>query len=375
MSTESAPAAADRLDISSRTETTFRAARGSDGPRILLAGKLTAWAAPGGGEVQMSALASELGLLGVNATLWRPWEESLADADGLHLFGSEPEHLPVVLAARRLGLPVVLSPIAWFDLASCWREPWPLVARLKACGKFALRATLPTIPSWRRKLYHAVDRLLPNSQLEAEQLTRYFGVKPRRIRVVPNGADRRFAFGDPAPFVKRVGCRDFVLYAGRIEPRKNQLGFLRAMRGADVPIVILGNPVPGHENYYFACKCAAASNVRFVEAVAHRDPLLASAYAACGCLVLASWYETPGLVALEAAMSGAPLVLPVVGSAREYFGDLAGYISPDEPRKIREAVLAAMTRGRSPQLAALVQNHFSWRTAAVATRGAYEEIL
>lgn len=115
--------------------------------------------------------------------------------------------------------------------------------------------------------------------------------------------------------------------------------------------------------------------MRFVEAIAHADPLLASAYAACGCLVLASWYETPGLVALEAAMTGVPLVLPQTGSAREYFGELASYVSPDDPRQIRQAVLAALARGRSPQLAALVRNHFSWRAAALATRGAYEEIL
>ncbi|HEX5445766.1 MAG TPA: glycosyltransferase family 4 protein, partial [Pirellulales bacterium] len=328
-----------------------------------------------GGEVQMMALTRELASLGIEATLWRPWEQTLADADCLHLFGSEREHLPVVETARRLGVRVVLSPIAWFDLASCWREPWPLLPRLMACGKFALRAAMPTLPSWRRKLYHAVDRLLPNSQIEAEQLTRYFGVKPRRIRVVPNGANPSFAAADPALFREKVGCGDFVLYAGRIEPRKNQLGFLRAMRGQETPMVVLGDPVPGHEKYYFACKCAAGPNVRFVEALPHADPLLASAYAACGCLVLSSWYETPGLVALEAAMSGVPLVLPAVGSGREYFGDLASYVSPDKPRQIRQAVLRALAAGRSPQLAALVQSHFSWRTAALATRGAYDEIL
>lgn len=344
-------------------------------PSVLFAGKLTALAAPGGGEVQMQALARELVNLGVEARLWRPWEEPLATADCLHLFGSEPEHLPVVETARRLGLPVVLSPIAWFDLASCWREPWPLARRLAACGKFAARAALPALPSWRRKLYHAVDRLLPNSQVEAEQLMRYFGVASRRIRVIHNGADPRFAAGDPAPFIERVGCRDFVLYAGRIEPRKNQLGFLRAMYEVDVPIVILGNPVPGHEAYYFACRCAAGPSVRFVEALDHADPMLAGAYAACGCLVLGSWYETPGLVALEAAMSGVPLVLPRAGSAPEYFGDLAAYVSPDDPRQIRQAVLAALGEGRSTRLAALARDHFTWRAAALATRGAYEELL
>ncbi|HEV3341438.1 MAG TPA: glycosyltransferase [Pirellulales bacterium] len=339
---------------------------------VLLAGKLTGMAAPGGGEVQLQAMARELPQVGVNARLWRPWEESLSAIHCLHLFGSEPEHLSVVEVARQKGIPVVLSPIAWFDLASCWRDATNWRRRGAACTKFLVRSALPKLPSWRRRLYQAVDLLLPNSQAEAEQLIRYFGVPADRIRVVPNGAERRFASPDSQPFIERIGYRDFILYAGRIEPRKNQLGFLRAMQGVVVPIVVLGNVVPGQQAYARACRRAAGPNVQFQAALNHDDPLLASAYAACGCLALTSWYETPGLVALEAAMSGTPLVLPRGGCAREYFGGLASYVSPSDVEGIRRAVLDALTAGRSQQLASLVREHFTWRTAAWVTREAYE---
>ncbi len=341
----------------------------------LLAGKLTGLLAPGGGERQLLATARELAEVGVRARLWRPWEEDLSGIDCVHLFGSEREHLTIVRAARRRKLPVVLSPVTWFDLPSCWREPWPLHRRAVACAKFLLRAAVPTMPSWRRRLYQAVDLLLPNSQAEADQLIRYFRIDPERIRIVPNGAERRFAMADPEPFAAKVGCRDFILYVGRIEPRKNQLGFLRAMQGVVVPIVVLGDAVPGHEDYFDACRRAAGTNVRFVPGIAHDDVLLASAYAACGCLVLASWYETPGLVAIEAAMSGTPLVLPRGGCAREYFGELAAYVSPGDLPGIQRAVLDALAAGRSPQLASLVREHFTWRTAAWATKEAYEQVV
>lgn len=342
---------------------------------VLLAGKLTGMTSPGGGETQLRAMAQTLSEAGVEAKLWRPWEHDWASADCLHLFGSEPEHLLVIQAARTRKLPVVLSPVAWFDLASRWREPWPLARRMLACGKFLARAAFPALRSWRRRLYHAADLLLPNSQAEAEQLIRYFQVSPERIRIVPNGAERRFASADAEAFAALVGCRDFILYAGRLEPRKNQLTFLRAMEGIVVPIVVLGNPVPGHEGYYEECRRAAGRNVQFVAGLDHNDPLLASAYAACGCLVLTSWYETPGLVALEAAMTGAPLVLPCGGCAREYFGELARYVSPGDIAGIRRAVLDALAAGRSRQLASLVHEHFTWRTAAWATREAYEYVI
>jgi len=344
-------------------------------PVVYLAGGLTALDAPGGGEIQMSSLARALPAAGVEARFWRPWEDALAEADCLHLFGSLPGHLPVIEAARRKEVPVALSTIAWFDWANCWRETGSVVRRSLKAGRFLLRALCPHMPSWRRRLYQSVDLLMPNSQAEAEQLMRLFGVPPGRIRVVPNGADGRFAAADPALFVERFGLRQFVLYPGRIEPRKNQLGFLRAMRDVSVPIVVLGDPVPGHETYYAACRRAAGRNVRFLGRLDHGDPLLASALAACGCMVLASWYETPGLVALEAGMTGTPLVLPVGGCAREYFGPLAAYVPPNHPAGLRRAVVAALTRGRSPELAELVRNHFSWEKAAAVTREAYESIL
>jgi glycosyltransferase involved in cell wall biosynthesis len=88
-------------------------------------------------------------------------------------------------------------------------------------------------------------------------------------------------------------------------------------------------------------------------------------------LALASWYETPGLVALEAGMSGVPLVLPARGAAPEYFGDYAFYVTPRDRRGIQRAVLMALSRGRSDALADHVRTNFSWEAAAHATVEGY----
>lgn len=346
-----------------------------ENPKVLLAGKLTAMDAPGGGEIQMLALAESLAEIGVDARLWRPWEERLAQSDCLHLFGSVPEHLPVVLTARRHDVPVVLSTIAWFDLASYWRQPRRLSGRLLAAAGFVARAGCPRLPSWRRRLYQSVDLALPNSNAEAEQLVRYFGLPYERIHVVPNGAAVRFADANPRPFAELVGSVGFVLCVGRIEPRKNQLGLLKAMRRTNVPIVILGDVLPGCESYARACRAVAGPGVQFVGRFEHDDQMLESAYAACGCLVMPSWFETPGLAALEAAMTGTPLVLPDGGSAREYFGTDAAYVKPGHHREIRHAVFAAILRGRSSNLAERVRRTFSQLGVARATRQAYERVI
>ena len=103
--------------------------------RVRMAGRLTALHSPGGGEVQQSATAEALQVLGVDARMWRPWEDQLADIDCLHLFGSNVEHLELVRFAQDHGVAVVVSTIAWFDVASRWRCGSSLAARALACGK------------------------------------------------------------------------------------------------------------------------------------------------------------------------------------------------------------------------------------------------
>jgi glycosyltransferase involved in cell wall biosynthesis len=344
-------------------------------PRILLAGKLTALTAPGSEEVQMLGLARALPAAGTAARLWRPWEESLAEADCLHLFGSLPEHLPVIAAARRHHVPVVLSTMAWYELADCLRQRQPVTRGLAACARMLGRAVCPIWPSWRRQLYQDVDLLLPNSNAEAQQLMHYFRVPAKRIHIVPNGACPQLAAADPEPFARLVGSRGFVLYQGQIEPNKNQLGFLWAMHQSDVPVVILGDVAPGSEWYLEECRRVAGPQVQFVQHVHDNQRLLASAYTACGCLVLASWFDPTGCAALEAGMSGTPLVLPEGGCAREYFGRQALYVKSYDLPGIRRAVHAALAQGRSKSLARHVHTYFSWDAAAKATREAYDSVL
>ena len=357
---------------------------------VFLAGKLTAMVAPGGGETQMEGTAEGLCGLGIRARMWRPWEEPLGKVRCLHLFGSAAEHLPLVEAARRAGLPVVLSTIAWFDWRAYWRQPGGLLERAKSVTGYFARSAFPQLPSWRRRLYQAADLLLPNSNAEAAQLMRYFQVPVEKIHVVPNGADPRFAEADPQPFLRLLaqqaagastkaagsapGAGRFVLYVGRIEPRKNQLGLIRAMQGTGVPIVLVGDAVPGHERYWRACCDEADGTVSFFPRIDHDDPLLGSAYAACGCLALTGWYETPGLAAIEAAMTGTPLVLPREGSADEYFGSDAVYVACDDLPGIRCAVLQALQRPRDPAIARRIRDHFTWTAAAQATLEAYRRV-
>ncbi len=166
-----------------------------------------------------------------------------------------------------------------------------------------------------------------------------------------------------------------MLIPGRIEPRKNQRNVLLALRGQGLRTVVLGDPVPGHEAYAAQCREVADASTVFHPRLDHADPLLASAFAGCGCVALVSWFETPGLVALEAGLSGTPVAITERGCTREYFGDFAHYANPADPASIRRAIRTAAASPRSPQLAQHVRTHFSWQKVAEATLAGYEHAL
>lgn len=359
-----------RIEFAREQSVNRRTSDAAPFPRVLVAGKLSASACPGGGEIQMHSTARHLRANGTNVELWRPWEHRLEDFDILHCFGSEPEFLPLFRSLPR-RIKRVVSPIAWFDAASRLRESGAWHARIMKSAKLLALTAAPRFPNWRREFYHSADLLLPNSHAEAEQLTRYFQVPAEKIRVIPNGADPSAVQGGDDQFVRKFGLSDYVLCAGRIEPRKNQLNLIRALRGTCVPLVIMGNCVPGFEWYESRCRRAADENVHFVGHLPHGSGLWKSALASCRCLALVSHFETPGLIALEAAMLGVPLVLTVKGSTREYFGNHARYVRPQCVQEIRAAVLEARRQEMCPSLAEHVHSRFTWQQVAQHTQSAY----
>lgn len=323
---------------------------------ILMAAPLAAFQAPGGGEQQLVQTARHLGAMGLPARPFCPWRDRLDQARVLHLFGMSREGLALARVAGARRVPVVLSPIAWFDT----RTPGNLARR-------ALRSLPLAWPDWRRELLARAAAVLPNSRSEAVQLRTLFG-PDLPIRVVPNGVHPRFA-GDGRP-----ARRDGVLFVGRVEPRKNLLGLIRALRPAGLPLRVIGDVVPSHEPYAAACRREGEGFVRWDGPVDHDDPRLERAYASARVLALPSWFETPGLVALEAALAGCAVVVTPRGSAPDYFGDRALYARPDRPDEIRARVLRAWEEGPPADLSGHIRRHYLWSEVANRTAEVYDEV-
>lgn len=217
--------------------------------------------------------------------------------------------------------------------------------------------------------------LLPNCQWELSALRRYFRLGYKPAQVVPNAVrPERFVQATPDAFVQRFGLRDFVLCAARIEPFKNQLMLIWALRGTGIPLVLAGKV--SEPEYGALCRQWAGENVHFVGELS--PELLASAYAAARVHAMPSWAETPGLTSIEAALAGCAIVVGDQGAEREYFADFAYCCNPADVDSVREAVLKAwedrdMTKREA--FREYILKHYTWDETARATAEAYERVL
>lgn len=329
----------------------------------------------GGGEILLLKLKEYVQKAGLEVKLFDMWNDRVENFDILHVFGSVKDCLGLVHVAKSRKVKIAITPLFW----SSWRRAFNTYGSVREKGEFALRHALkvamPAFPSSRRKLLALSDVLFPNSEMEKDQIARLFALPKEKMKVVYNGVDRKFAGADPALFRSQYGSAPFVLGVGRIEPRKNQLNLIRAVKKAGAgKLVLIGSPVSGFEEYDRACRQEGQGFTEFLPTLDHEDPLLASAYAACKLFVLQGWFETPGLAALEAVLAGARIAVTTGGSTREYFGNDCLYFDPDSVDQMARALADGTTRPPSDALKRRVMEKFTWESVAGETVGAYRGI-
>ena len=213
--------------------------------------------------------------------------------------------------------------------------------------------------------YESADLLLPNSEAEARTIISELGITTP-THVVPNAADAEL-FTPP----ERV-ARSGVLYVGRIEPHKNQLGLIRALRMTGIGLTIAGPPHPHHPQYFEACIAAAGPDVVFTGALNPAE--LVPLYQQAQVHAMPSFFETTGLSSLEAALCECGVVTTDRGYAREYFDGHAYYCDPTSESSIRTAIATAIQRPLTGMRERALER-YTWPHAAAATVAAYESVV
>ena len=294
----------------------------------------------GGGEIQLLQYKKHLAGTEVRVTLFDLWRPEFLRHDVLHFFSCMEGSLWFTQSVANLGIPVVISPNLWITEDRVDDYPF---AEIKAQFELA-------------------RRIVCNSDLECDLLSRVFSVDRWKFVTVYNGVERLF-FENVAPQEFRDEFSidgPFILNVANIEKRKNQLRLVEAAKKIGIKVVTIGNI----RDLGYANECFSVGQESFVHIpyLPHDSSLLRSAYAACDLFALPSLLETPGLAALEAAASGAKILVTAEGSAPEYFGDLVAYADPLSVESIVRGIRAAIDMQTGGALRSRILQRFTWDT-------------
>jgi D-inositol-3-phosphate glycosyltransferase len=168
------------------------------------------------------------------------------------------------------------------------------------------------------------DAILASCSEEAAQFRRLYGEPPGRIEIVSPGVEHAFfAPGDKSGARRALGLglEPLLLFVGRLQPLKGADVALEALRHLpSARLVIIGGAsgVGGAAEVErierLVRQDALGDRVQFVAPQPHH--LLSSWYRAADVVIVPSRSESFGLVALEAAACGTPVVASAVGGLR-----------------------------------------------------------
>ncbi len=274
----------------------------------------------------------------------------------------------------------------------------PLVATFHTLARVKAEAGMDDDPEQRARVEQEIisctDLMLASTADEREQLVGLYGADRDRVEIVPPGVDHE-VFSAVAPTDRRAArvalgleSRPTLLFVGRIQPLKGAdlaVRTLAALKDSSAVLLIVGGPSgPGgaaelvrlHELVH---SLGLEDQVRFVPPQPHER--LATFYRAVDVCLVPSRTESFGLVALEAAACGTPVVAASVGGLRSLVVDGSTGFLVDGRDPLDFAGPVSMLLG-APELSAGMganaeagSRRYAWSITAARLRRLYADLL
>jgi len=243
-----------------------------------------------------------------------------------------------------------------------------------------------------RYLAGQASGIVAGSAAEATALIDLVKAPADRIWVVPPGVDvdrftpARAAEAARVRVLHRIPDGPLLAVVGRMQPLKDQELAIRALAAMPEPrptLVIAGEPSPGESGYanellFFARAAGVVDSVRFTGALERIE--LADLLAAADLVLVPSRSETFGLIAIEAAASGTPVVGSRAGGLVESIADsVSGVLIDSRDPAVWGGVIRSLLSDpeRLAALSRSARDHaegYTWGATAAALLGVYSAV-
>lgn len=362
--------------------------------KVLMQSRSNFYTKPGGDTIQLIKTKEYLEKIGIDVNINLELNKNLKNYDLIHLSNLTRIHETYyqLKNAKIQNKKVVLSTIYWptdeFEgegyskfrkvitnlLGLNFLEKLKAIYRIIFLREITVAnvgAIFKNYTEMQRYVIENVDYFLPNSLTEIKKINEVFKKEIKNYIIVPNAIDKNNL---NIPLLKEFEVyKDYILCVGRIDARKNQLNLLKAIENTNYKVLLVG--AKGNRLYVKKIEkmIKENNNIKWIEKVDNKD--LYALYKICKLHILPSWFDTPGLVSLEAAAVGAKIVVSVKGTTEEYFKNFVEYCDPNTPKSIIEAIRRADEKNVDMQLKNHILENFTWDKAANVTLKAYTKIL
>lgn len=191
------------------------------------------------------------------------------------------------------------------------------------------------------------DRIIAISECTKQDIIQYFGIHADKIEVIYQAIQPTFYHLQPQEtaecIIEKYNLpKDYLLYVGAINSRKNLLGLVKALallpRDMQIPLVVVGN---GHqykdEVLKYAEKNGLSDRLILINNL-HAPEELQAFYQKAKIFIYPSFYEGFGLPVTEALLSKVPVITSGQSSLPEAGGPDTCYINPKSPEEIANAI-------------------------------------
>jgi D-inositol-3-phosphate glycosyltransferase len=250
-------------------------------------------------------------------------------------------------------------------------------------------------PIWREtaeaEIVQCADAICVSCDAEEEQFRRLYGNPQGRLEIIAPGVEHAFfAPGEQSGARRALGFdldRPLLLFVGRIQPLKGPDVAVRALAELgrpDAQLVIVGGAsgdAGGDEAIRIRAlvdELGLSDRVYFVEPQPHH--ILSTYYRAADIVLVPSRSESFGLVALEAAACGIPVVASAVGGLLSLVDDqvTGRLIDGRDPGRYARAITEILDDDavrRSMSTAAVARaRSYTWSFAAARLRRLYSDL-
>ncbi|AFU67654.1 mannosyltransferase, putative [Psychroflexus torquis ATCC 700755] len=191
------------------------------------------------------------------------------------------------------------------------------------------------------------DLVVAISEQTKKDIIKYLGVSESKIKVIYQGCRDIFKLDFDENEIQSVKLnynlpKDFILYVGTIEKRKNLLSIVQAIKNIDTHLVVVGRKTKYYnEVESYIQKNNLEKKVIFLNHV--NDSSLAIIYKLAKVFLLPSFFEGFGIPIIEALYSGTPVITSKGGCLEEAGGPHSVYVEPSDVNSIKEAIINVLS--------------------------------